>query len=382
MSVPQRPAPRLVFDRGKPKVKIKTGKPTTKVKHGTTTRMRCRGGRHVYVLDLFAGTCTSAALYALRRHPHARVVCVDRDRTLEWVRRSKLIPERYLDRLLIINDDIRRLDENIIMEHVRRRWPTARWHDFVHVHASPSCRSYSRADRGFSRHRDARGRPLTRLARQDDAALRRAVSIMLNVKRKAPGALYTLENPVSRTWKLVPCLARLCKRPEWRWLTVSYCKVASKTIDSGDWPRKNSNILACHVPKGLTLPQCEDDCDYLVDRIVPGRRRRHKIVICNNRSNWPEQHVERDVMRKGMIPHGLFQTLERAHGEWLAERKKPLHMARTRAGTAIDHDTAANALVDLALTTFVHDVNNLQAHGLAAPTTRARTRYTCHAYGK
>jgi intergrase/recombinase len=108
--VPQRPAPRIVFDRGKPKVKLK-GKPTAK-----SMRNHRDGSRHVYVLDLFSGTCTSAALYALRRHPHARVVCVDRDHTLAWVRRSKRIPERYLERLLIINDDIRRLNKDKIME--------------------------------------------------------------------------------------------------------------------------------------------------------------------------------------------------------------------------------------------------------------------------
>ena len=113
--MPQRPAPRLVFDRGKPKVKLKKGKWLSK---HNRRRLSKNSQRHVYVLDLFSGTCTSAALYALRRHRHARVVCVDRDHTIEWVRRGGWIPERYLDRLLIINDDIRRLDKTKILEHV------------------------------------------------------------------------------------------------------------------------------------------------------------------------------------------------------------------------------------------------------------------------
>ena len=76
-----------------------------------------------YILDLYAGTCTSAALYALRTHKYARVVCVDRDHSLEWVR--KHVPAKYFRRLLYIQDDVRALDKNELMRRIKERWPTA-----------------------------------------------------------------------------------------------------------------------------------------------------------------------------------------------------------------------------------------------------------------
>ena len=70
-------------------------------------RIHGRRVRAHYILDFYAGTCTSVALYALRTHKYARVVCIDRDHSLEWVR--KHVPAKYLSRLLYIQEDVRAL---------------------------------------------------------------------------------------------------------------------------------------------------------------------------------------------------------------------------------------------------------------------------------
>ena len=59
-----------------------------------------------YTFDFFSGTLTSAALYALRAHANARVVCVDRDHDLDYVVGNGYIPSKYLDRYLHIHSDV------------------------------------------------------------------------------------------------------------------------------------------------------------------------------------------------------------------------------------------------------------------------------------
>ena len=161
----------------------------------------------VYVLDAFSSTGTSACLHALRTRPNTRVVCIDRAHSLEYIR--KHIPRKYWDRVLYIHDDITLLNARELSARMKAVWPDAELSDFIHCHASPSCRTYSRADRGKSRHRDKLGRPLTRRAKEDDKALRHAVRLLLQIKAHAPRVCITIENPVSLTFKLVPCIARL-----------------------------------------------------------------------------------------------------------------------------------------------------------------------------
>ena len=176
-------------------------------------RIHGRRVRAHYILDFYAGTCTSAALYALRTHKHARVVCIDRDHSLEWVR--KHVPAKYLSRLLYIQEDVRALSKQELMRRIKERWPTAEWSKFSHIHASPSCRTHSRADRGFSRHRDRHGRPLSKLAKDDDKALRHTLRVIMSIKEEAPNALYTIEQPVLPTFKLVPAIAKLRRTTGW-----------------------------------------------------------------------------------------------------------------------------------------------------------------------
>ena len=281
-----------------------------------------RGRAWVYVLDAFSGTGTSACLHALRTRPNARVVCIERDYTIEYLRAR--IPRKYWDRVVYIHDDITSINEHELLRRVKATWPEAELSEFVHLHASPSCRTYSRADRGRSRHRDVAGRPLSRRARADDKALRHAVTLLLRIKAHAPRACVTIENPVSNTFKLVPCIARLRRTTGWRWLTCSYCKCADPRVDRGIWPKKNTNFLVFGLPRGFKLPMCRRDCAHLVHR---GREAQHKRVICVNPSNWREQEVITDPMVKGRIPHGVFNRIMVGHEAWL--KLELSHLAAT-----------------------------------------------------
>jgi len=77
-----------------------------------TRQVKCRPRSLVssdgvrYVFDFFSGTSTSAALYALRAHANARVVCVDRDHDLNWVVGDGYIERKYLSRYLHIHKDV------------------------------------------------------------------------------------------------------------------------------------------------------------------------------------------------------------------------------------------------------------------------------------
>ena len=84
-----------------------------------------RLGTYHHVLDLFSGTCTSAALYAPESNSRARVVCVDRDHSLKYIR--GWIPKRYHNRR-DINDDI---NTNTLLGIIPQKWPKASWKRFI-----------------------------------------------------------------------------------------------------------------------------------------------------------------------------------------------------------------------------------------------------------
>ena len=165
--------------------------------------------------DFFSGTSTSAALYALRVPANACVVCVDRDHNLDNVVDNGYIPSKYLSRYLHIHADVMDLTIDGIWEAVVERWPTAAWEEVCHVHASPSCRSHSHADCGRSRHRDGRGRPCSELARADDRVCTHAIALIRGLQQRVPAALYTIEQPVNKTFCKVPAVAALQRAPAW-----------------------------------------------------------------------------------------------------------------------------------------------------------------------
>ena len=164
-------------------------------------------GGYVYVLDGFSGTCTWACLHALRTMRRVRVVCIDRDHSLDYI--CAFIPRKYWEKVLYIQDDITNLDIHKLLSRIQAVWPDAKWKQFIHLHLSPSCRTYSRADRGLSAHRDRDGRPLTSRVKEDNSALRHVVKLVLEIHVFCPTACITIENPVSWTFGLVPCIACL-----------------------------------------------------------------------------------------------------------------------------------------------------------------------------
>ena len=255
---------------------------------------------------------------------------------------------KYHHRILFINGDITTLTADTLLEKIQQHWPTASWDKFVHIHASPSCRSHSRADRGLSRHRGSAGEPLSKLAVADDAACESAVQIMEHVLQHAPNAMYTIENPVSWTFELQPCIKRLLATTGWQSMVTCYCKCADPLLDDGAWPRKDTIIIAHGLPARTSLPICDHDCQHLIERREVGKKPRHKVVICSSRSNWPEQVVLKDPMIKGRIPHGLFQILEEKHAQWASTPAAEAHFTACMAShpdelaSAVAHAFAAH----------------------------------------
>ena len=129
---------------------------------GKLNKWRCKwskDGGYVYVLDGFSGTCTSACLHALKTIRNVRVVCIDKDHSLDYVR--SFIPSKYWDKVLYIQDDIRQLDKRKLLSKIQAVWPDSVWSRFIHLHLSLSCRMYSRTDHSLSQHRAIDGTPLT-----------------------------------------------------------------------------------------------------------------------------------------------------------------------------------------------------------------------------
>ena len=165
------------------------------------------------------------------------------------------------------------------------------------------------------------------------------LQLINSIKEEAPNALYTIKQLVLTTFKKVLAVAKLIHSAGWHWLQCSYCKCVCLLLDAGVWMCKNMNILAHGLPEGFELPRCNNDCEHLLPDTRLGRQCWHKIVICCNCSNLPQQIMLTDPMVKGKLPHGLLRCLNHTHTAWL---KHAPHM----------HD----ALVDRAVTAFVEQI--------------------------
>ena len=250
-------------------------------------------------IDACCGTGTSVALYYLK-YTDALVIGIDRDKDKDYVLR--FIPTKYHHRFIFIKDDVK----NITVKRLRQALPPgSRMQDIVHFHSSPPCESMSRADR-YSTHRDGI-QPISEQAIADDEALEYTVKLSLEIIKESPSALISLENPCNDVFPYLPGVRELLKDKRWQMLTASYCACANH-LDIGYWPQKDSNFLVYGVPRGFSLPMCNNDCSHL----VPGTAR-HRVVLCNNSRNDPRQFVLKDRMIKGVIPHGLLGRLWEAH---------------------------------------------------------------------
>ena len=232
------------------------------------------------------------------------MIGIDRDKDRQYV--EQFIPVKYRHRFIFIKDDVR----NITVSRLSRVLPVgSRVSDIVHFHSSPPCESMSRADR-YSTHRDGL-RLISVQAVADDEALEYTVRLARQILKAAPNALISLENPKNDVFPYLPGVRELLKEKRWQLLTASYCSCANH-LDIGFWLQKDSNFLVCGVPRGFSLPMCNNDCAHL----VPGTAR-HRVVLCSDRRNHPGQFVIKDSMVKGVIPHGLLGRLWEAHNQLL-----------------------------------------------------------------
>ena len=262
------------------------------------------------VIDGFCGTASSCALYHLKRSPRTVVVGIDRDQTSAFV--HSFIPKEYHHRFMFLKQDMLDIKWDQVARVISNRWRGATLINLVHLHLSPSCISMSKADR-FSIHRHADGlTPKSMTAIADDAVIEHCVKLLEEIRLIAPLALYTVENPVNSVFPNLHGIRKLLKSRDWRMLATSYCKEAHPDLDTGYWPRKDTNVLTCGLPFWFHGKMCSGDCEHL----VPGTNK-HRVQLCSgNRGQISAQYTIRDPMIKGMIPHGLFDGMYEAHKEW------------------------------------------------------------------
>ena len=221
------------------------------------------------VVDACYGTGTSVALFHLK-YSDAIDIGIDRDKDRQFV--EGFIPGKYWHWFIFIKDDVR----NISVDRLSKVLPAgSRVSDIVHFHSLPPCESMSRADR-FSTHRDGI-KPISAQAIADDEALEYTVRLARAILKAAPTALISLENPKNDVFSYLAGVRELLKGKEWLMLTASYCTCANQ-LDIGFWPQKDSSFLVCGVPRGFSLPMCNNDCAHL----VPGTSR-HRVVLCSDR---------------------------------------------------------------------------------------------------
>ena len=212
------------------------------------------------VVDACCGTGMSVALFHLK-YSDAIVIGIDCDKDRDYVEQFILV--KYRHRFIFIKDDVR----SITVNRLSKVLPAgSRVCDIVHFHSSPPCESMSRADR-YSTHRDG-VRPISAQAMADDEALEYTVRLARQILKAAPSALISLENPKNHIFPYLPGVRELLKEKKWQMLTASYCSCANH-LDIGYWPQKDSTFLVCGVPRGFSLPMCNNDCAHLVPGTVP-----------------------------------------------------------------------------------------------------------------
>ena len=88
----------------------------------------------------------------------------------------------------------------------------------------------------------------------------------------------------------------------------------------------NSECKALGDKQDFELRQCGFDCLWLVKGTMP-----HELVLCTNFKNLPEQHVEGNAMRKGVVPPGVFRRMFKSHAR---RRRQAAMMASVAVGVA------------------------------------------------
>ena len=165
---------------------------------GITKDFRRFRSKPKYVIDLFAGD-HSLAKYYLRNDPRCRVLCVD-IRSKEDSLRT--VPKHLWNRIVYIQYNIKNLTYAKLKEWVYEAWQVS-MSEVYHCHASPDCRTLSKADKGRSGYRLEDGSPNPyashhhkQMVAEHDAALKAALQVMHEMAQKHPNTCLTIENPI------------------------------------------------------------------------------------------------------------------------------------------------------------------------------------------
>ena len=279
-------------------------------------------GRVEVAFDLCCGTATSCALYYLLFYPCSIVIGIDKNLDKEWV--EEHIPPEVRHRFFYEKIDVDEMTVDTFEELAQKHSGKGLKH-VTRIHWSPDCRPNSDASRGH--HRDSWGQPLTSLAIESDAIFERGCRLLRKVCRAAPAVCITIENPVSLAFPHLAGTRLLLKDPAWRMLAGSHCSNLC-AADTGDWPQKDTYYLTRGVLRKFHLNLCDFDCKHLLDGTD-----RHKVVLCQNSTNLKDQYVIRDVYAKGLIPLGVFRSIDLAHRKWIAKRDARLTRMSTNVHT-------------------------------------------------
>ena len=283
-------------------------RPAKKVK---LSKLIDRRQRQFNGVSLYTGTGHDITMYTLLKYRRGRVIAYDNTYGKEYIRKrwSKRLSARRLDevlsRLTLVKRDLLTWDEKVLEQDIREAWgPDARLTSVTYLHASPSCRTLSTADRS-RKHRHKDGSPKSADAKLDDQTCTHVLRVLRRIAIAAPRIIMSVENPYNKNFVNLRCVQDTIAAPGWSFHVTNYCKVASRAADPGDWPKKTTCLLLFNVEDDLMLPRCHNDCDHLVQGTV-----HHKAVLCNNHENVKGQTVTHKVMDKGVIPLGLFEIID------------------------------------------------------------------------
>ena len=133
-----------------------------------------RRSRKFDAISLFTGTGHDISLYTLLRYKRGRVIAYDnvRDKAYIKARWEKRLSKRKLEsallRLTVISRDLQDWDEPVLLDDMHKAWGTeSKLQDVTFLHASPSCKTLSGADRSHM-HRNEDGSPRSAEAKRDD----------------------------------------------------------------------------------------------------------------------------------------------------------------------------------------------------------------------
>ena len=214
--------------------------------------------------------------------------------------------------------------------------------EIYHVHASPDCRTLSRADKGKTGYRLEDGSPnphaspkhLTMVA-EHDAALRAATQVMHEIAMKHPNTCLTIENPIGYFHMQPPVKSLIESGQGWQLKTTHYCKAANPKFDGNThWSKKPTHILIKGGEADLELPQCNLDCPY---RLAEDPTRHTTTIRIDNKSHASQTKVLGE--QRHAIPAGLWDRINTSHmrmlqkpGEETGEAEDQIRQQQAPAG--------------------------------------------------